>query len=283
MKTKIKILLIAFTIISLTAKAQSFGSQEIKNDAFSFSATHGDLKMRRYNSGDLVYKRALVPLSSSNMLVMNYDGDFTGGVRIMGSLLRVDGTITSDGNVTAKGSFSATNPNNNNASVSLNWNDDIARLRIGGTGVGALNGFEIQGVGNKSFLKLTQAGTALFDGNVGIGTQHPDAELTVRGIVHCEEVLVDLDVPADYVFQKYYTGASELKENYTMPTLEEVAAYTEENHHLPNIPSAQEIQEEGLQLKEMTNLLLQKIEELTLYTIEQEKRIKNLEAQLQSK
>jgi len=68
-----------------------------------------------------------------------------------------------------------------------------------------------------------------------------------------------------------------------MPTLEEVEAYTKENHHLPNVPSAKEIKEEGLHLKEMTNLLLQKIEELTLYTIEQEKRIKTLEGKLATK
>ncbi|GAA3639509.1 hypothetical protein [Flavivirga jejuensis] len=119
-----------------------------------------------------------------------------------------------------------------------------------------------------------------YTGNVGIGTANPDAELTVKGNIHCEEVLVDLLVPADYVFEKYYEGASTLKADYTMPTLEEVEAYTKANYHLPEVPSAQEMQENGLQLKEMTNLLLQKIEELTLYTIEQEKRIKSLEAKI---
>ena len=117
-------------------------------------------------------------------------------------------------------------------------------------------------------------------GKVGIGTYNPDEELTVKGTIHCEEVLVDLKVPADYVFEKYYEGASTLKSTYTMPTLEEVEEFTKKNHHLPAMPSAAQIQEEGLQLKEMTNLLLQKIEELTLYTIEQEKRIKSLETQL---
>ena len=129
-------------------------------------------------------------------------------------------------------------------------------------------------------VAFTNNGGILADGKVGIGTQNPDKKLTVKGTIHCEEVLVDLSVPADYVFQKYYTGFSSLKENYTMPTLEEVAAFTKENHHLPNVPSAATIQEEGLQLKEMTNILLQKIEELTLYTIEQEKRIKALEGKL---
>jgi hypothetical protein len=118
------------------------------------------------------------------------------------------------------------------------------------------------------------------NGRVGIGTTNPDSKLTVNGTIHSKEVLVDLNIPADYVFQKYYTGFSSLKETYQMPTLEEVEAFTKENHHLPNVPSASTIQKEGMQLSEMTNLLLQKIEELTLYTIEQEKRIKALEGKL---
>ena len=118
------------------------------------------------------------------------------------------------------------------------------------------------------------------NGNVGIGTVNPTAKLTVNGKILCEEVEVIQNVLPDYVFQKYYTGASSLKEDYKMATLEEVEAFTKANHHLPDVPSAKVVKEEGLQLKEMTTILLQKIEELTLYTIEQEKRIKALEADL---
>jgi hypothetical protein len=59
-----------------------------------------------------------------------------------------------------------------------------------------------------------------------------------------------------------------------MPTLDDVEKFTKENNHLPNVPSAKEIQEKGLNVGEMSNLLLQKIEELTLYTIEQNKALK---------
>lgn len=114
-------------------------------------------------------------------------------------------------------------------------------------------------------------------GFVGIGSFSPDELLTVKGTIHCQEVKVDLNVPADYVFEKYYLGVSELKPDYKMPSLAEIEVFIKENHHLPEMPSAKTIQEDGLQLKEMTNLLLQKVEELTLYTIEQEKRIKALE------
>lgn len=120
------------------------------------------------------------------------------------------------------------------------------------------------------------------NGNIGMGSLNPDAKLTVKGKIHAEEIKVDLNVPADYVFQKYYTGASSLKPEYTIPTLEDVEKFTKENNHLPNIPSAKEIQEKGLNVGEMSNLLLQKIEELTLYTIEQNKLIKEQQKRIEA-
>jgi hypothetical protein len=121
------------------------------------------------------------------------------------------------------------------------------------------------------------------NGNVGIGTYNPSEKLTVNGKILCEEIEVIQNVTPDYVFQKYYTGNSILKNDYKMLSLEEIEAFTKANHHLPNVPSSEDIKENGLQLKEMTNILLEKIEELTLYTIEQEKRIKALEAKLSKK
>nr|WP_299073828.1 tail fiber protein [uncultured Allomuricauda sp.] len=97
------------------------------------------------------------------------------------------------------------------------------------------------------------------NGDVGIGTTTPDAKLTVKGDIHAEEVKVDLSVPGpDYVF----------KEDYDLKPLEEVQNYIKANGHLPNIPSAKEMEENGIQLGEMNMKLLEKIEELTLYVIE---------------
>nr|WP_321236842.1 hypothetical protein [uncultured Psychroserpens sp.] len=133
--------------------------------------------------------------------------------------------------------------------------------------------------GSNTFMRINQLG------RVGIGTTSPDANslLTVNGKILCEEVEVIQDVLPDYVFQKYYTGSSSLKEDYTMLTLEDIEAFTKTNHHLPEVPSAAEVKENGMQLKDMTTILLQKVEELTLYTIEQEKRINALEAKLNKK
>ena len=113
------------------------------------------------------------------------------------------------------------------------------------------------------------------NGNVGIGTTNPDQKLTVNGKIHAQEVIVDLNVPADYVFAK----------DYTLMPLQKVEQYVQQNSHLPEIPSAAEVKQQGLSVGEIQNKLLQKVEELTLYAIQQnkkieamEKRIKELEA-----
>ncbi|MGB3468684.1 MAG: hypothetical protein WBA74_25590, partial [Cyclobacteriaceae bacterium] len=69
----------------------------------------------------------------------------------------------------------------------------------------------------------------------------------------------------DYVFT----------DNYDLKTIEEVSAFIAANGHLPNIPTAEEVEENGLAIGEMNVRLMEKIEELTLYTIEQQEKIKS--------
>ncbi len=97
-------------------------------------------------------------------------------------------------------------------------------------------------------------------------------KVSIHGKVACEEVMVDLkgDWP-DYVF----------KEDYPLKTLDEVKAHIEEKGHLPGVPSAKEVKETGVVLGEMNKVLMEKVEELTLYILQQEERIKALEAALE--
>lgn len=122
----------------------------------------------------------------------------------------------------------------------------------------------------------------LINGNVGIGSMNPDSKLTVKGKIHAEEVKIDLQVPADYVFQKYYNGISDLKNDYKMLSLDEVEEFTKKYHHLPNFSSSKEIIENGLELGITTNKLLEKIEELTLYSIDLNKKNKEQEDLIKS-
>ncbi|WP_339815074.1 hypothetical protein [uncultured Imperialibacter sp.] len=113
-------------------------------------------------------------------------------------------------------------------------------------------------------------------GEVAIGTStiSPGYKLTVKGGIHAEEVKVDLNVPGpDYVF----------KEDYPLASLEDTKAYIEQNKHLPGIPSSDEMQQNGVNLLEMNMKLLEKVEELTLYLIEQKEMHTNLESTLLQK
>ncbi len=105
-------------------------------------------------------------------------------------------------------------------------------------------------------------------GNVGIGTLTPDSKLTVAGKIHSQEVLVTINAGggADFVFEN----------GYNLPSLRKVETYIKENKHLPEIASAKEMEVDGLKLAEMNIKLLQKIEELTLYTIQQQKEIDSI-------
>ena len=103
-------------------------------------------------------------------------------------------------------------------------------------------------------------------GNVGVGTMNPTSKFTVAGNINSREVKVTVDAGADFVFEN----------NYNLPSLDAVAKYIKENKHLPEIASADKMKKEGINLSEMNIKLLQKIEELTLYTIEQQKHTDNL-------
>ncbi len=134
--------------------------------------------------------------------------------------------------------------------------------------------YELLLAGTKGlFIKNRTNGTdeMAFDGNgnIGIGTISPDAKLAVKGDIHTQEVRVDLigAVAPDYVF----------KEDYELRTLMEVETFIKENGHLPNIPSAYEMEQNGLMLKEMNLKLLEKVEELTLYILNQDKIQRQLE------
>jgi hypothetical protein len=112
----------------------------------------------------------------------------------------------------------------------------------------------------------------LVDGRLGIGTtSFGSHKLAVEGSIGAREIKVESNGWSDFVFD----------EDYELKSIEEVEKYIKENGHLPEIPDQETVEKNGVNLGEMNAKLLQKIEELTLYTIEQNKKIAELKKMME--
>jgi len=137
--------------------------------------------------------------------------------------------------------------------------------------------------GNLTFLTFPSNGgfskrmTITGEGKVGIGTTNPTGlldvagdikgtKLDIAGPVRSQSVTIEATGWSDFVFD----------EDYRLPALSEVENHIKTYKHLPDVPSEKQVVEEGVNVVEMQAKLLQKIEELTLYVIEQDKEIKEL-------
>jgi hypothetical protein len=129
--------------------------------------------------------------------------------------------------------------------------DNLARVIIDGNGV-------------------VQIGDEKFDGaHITPGT----LKLSVDGTIVAQEILINAETAhwSDFVF----------KPDYELPSLKKVENFIEKNGHLPEIPSEKEVKKNGINIGEMNAKLLQKIEELTLYAIAQNKRIEEQEKKIE--
>ncbi len=128
-----------------------------------------------------------------------------------------------------------------------------------------VNEIQARDNGGTNTLILQNDGGAVRIGNIATPSGY---KFAINGKMICEEVRVALSANwPDYVFS----------DNYKLPSLHEIEKFIADNNHLPNIPSAKEVEKSGIELGEMNRKLLEKIEELTLYIIEQNKRITTLE------
>jgi hypothetical protein len=270
-----------------------------------FSPTGTNLTDNKFRAGGLGIGYSTTPTFGSNKFLVNGSSLFNGNILLNnGSLtlgtvsipsywninswsLRNNGSILVSKNDNPAVTVYSSNPNafgfldlaiaTNDYAYSNNSvaGDIVFRGYTGGSMI-----FDCQGAGDIKFTTVEDTQettpskvqmTITKEGDVGIGTGTPDSKLAVNGVIHSKEVVVDLIGWPDYVFES----------DYDLMTLEELEKSIEENKHLPNIPNAKEVEENGVQLGEMNKKLLQKVEELTLYIIQLSKEIEVLKEQSQ--
>ncbi|MES2277548.1 MAG: hypothetical protein V4592_16100 [Bacteroidota bacterium] len=172
------------------------------------------------------------------------------GLILQGNTINVDGVqhyiaLTLDGdNGNASGNFSQIRSYSN---LYASWGSQLAFYTTQA------------GVANTQIERLRIDA----NGYVGIGTSTPHEALSVNGNIRSKEIKVETSNWPDYVF----------KSNYHLLSLAEIKTFIDKNHHLPEIPSEQEINKDGVRLGEMNKLLMKKVEELTLYLIEKDNQM----------
>jgi hypothetical protein len=146
---------------------------------------------------------------------------------------------------------------NSNPRVALDvtGNAYVAKLAIGSANPAQLDAY----FHLKASLSATSESTLFLIEN----NERKLMQLNNQGFLQVREVKVDLESWPDYVFEP----------NYNLRPLSEVKKFIVENKHLPNVPSAKEIQEKGLNLGEGNKILLEKVEEMTLYLIQMEENL----------
>ena len=207
---------------------------------------------------------------SSNLNVEK--GITCGGTMQVGGELQVDGgasiyqslTIYCNpvrGNLQAISFFEGSDGN----TISSGCDGGYASLRLEATT------FTFAGTRGKTIFSLNSGTSKLFsnltvDGTITCRDKLRVADLLKAGQIETKDIRVEMNEAADYVFD----------ENYDLRPLDEVERFVKENKHLPGVPSAAEMSQEGMSVSQMSNLLLEKIEELTLHMIDMKKEINSL-------
>ncbi len=238
----------------------------------------GDVRSNSSNLEIAAYKSTIFGIPGNLLLQVSEPGGpftseyYAGNVGIGTSLPDYKLTIGSDiiqGNnnthvLRLKGRnpvLSFSNENNISYGYIKMWSNAPFAPYTNGMVIGASPGYPIFFSTNNYGVTMTVAD----NGNVGIGTTNPTHKLSVNGNIRTKEVVVETGW-ADYVFD----------DNYKLPSLLEVDKFIQQHKHLPNIPSAKDVEANGLHLGDIQKRMMEKIEELTLYVIDLKKELEVL-------
>ena len=139
------------------------------------------------------------------------------------------------------------------------WNGTVGRI-----GTESIHDLRLMAGYNNDIMTLKT------NGNVGIGYTNPTTKLDVNGTIRAHEVRVCVNQGCDYVFEP----------DYSLMSLSDLSHFIKANKHLPEVAPAVIMESEGISVSEMSTLLLKKVEELTLYIIAQDEKMKILEIEM---
>lgn len=213
----------------------------------------------RFGHGDTI---------STHMFNVQGTARFASDVK-MAQALNVDGAITAGGNVTVGGTL------NTNGSLAVGTASSLGNLTVHGVstmeyGMTVGGATTLQGalsvINNASVSgTLSVSGATSLTGPLAVGNGFL---CDAQGNLKVKHLKVTLTSWPDYVFSG----------NHTLMPLNELEAYVNEHNHLPGVPSAKEVEENGADLGEMNKALVEKVEELTLYIIDLQKQINELKS-----
>lgn len=254
---------------------------------------NGNARANQFNSINGIFNSlnttsmSLQTNGTARVTILNSNG-FTGiNTNSPTEFLHVNGNVKSNQFITTNGTL------NSVSSILALQTNGTSRITIlnsnGHVGIGLSNPaymLDVSGTLNATAIRVggtpivpsqwATSGTNIYynlGGVVSIGTTAAPTgfKLAVAGKIIAEEIVVKLQANwADYVFE----------DDYKLSSLAEVKQYIKKHKHLPGIPSAKEVEENGITVGEMNTLLLKKIEELTLYIIQQNEEIESLKRKI---
>jgi hypothetical protein len=262
------------TGVGSSSSVINVGADEFINFAFSSDYPNGDYhKIGKWTTNN-TYALQYISVGADHVnnvahlfktsyddsaLSINAAGNVGIGTSLPSSKLDVLGDIRI-GQPTAYSSFLLSNESN--AISGYNQTSFLISPTVPGSGI-ARSAFRFKSNSSGNGHNIMDV---LVDGNVGIGMLSPQEKLEVNGKIRAKEIKVETANWPDYVFSS----------SYKLPDLQATEQFIKENKHLPEIPSAAEVEKDGLSLGEMNAKLLKKIEELTLHLIAQEKRLESM-------
>ena len=244
------------------------------SDGFSIQQDNHDLTFTQHENGFVLWS---LPQNGKVWMLKGGRvgiGDTTAGYKLaVGGAARITGNLSVGGNITSA-TANVTNNLTVGGATAMSGTLTVGNSGFTATALGNVSVGHILRVGNDA-VYITSAGNMSVTGNATINSATMGSATIGNGF-YCDatghlkvkELRVTLTDWPDYVFGK----------GYRLMPLGEVEEYISDNGHLPQMPSAAEVEQDGADLGEMNRLLLQKVEELTLYIIDLQKQVDELKS-----